>query len=271
MSQPTSRPGSLPTSESTVGRVQVRHWSADDPARLVVLVHGYGEHVGRYEHVAAALVARGSSVVGPDHVGHGRTAGEQALVTDLEEVVDDLHGVVDQARGELPVVMVGHSMGGLIAARYAQRFREDLAGLVLSGPALGLTPVIEGWLAAPELPSDPIDVAVLSRDPAVGQAYAADDLVHHGGWKRPTLEAFVAADRAVAAGPAFGELPLLYVHGEDDQLVPVALARPVVERLAGPDSELHVVPGARHEVFNELGKEETIAQVAAFAERVTAR
>jgi len=168
-----------------------------------------------------------------------------------------------------PWVMVGHSMGGLIATRYAQRHREDLAGLVLSGPAIGLGPVIEGWLAAPELPSDPIDVAVLSRDAAVGEAYAADPLVYHGGWKRPTLEAFVAADRAIAEGPGFGDLPLLYVHGAEDQLVPVDLARPVVERLAGPDSELPVLDGARHEVFNELGKEETIALVADFAERVT--
>src|SRR5215207_7582449 len=246
----------------------VRTWPIDDPARLVVLVHGYGEHIGRYEHVAAALNARGSAVVGPDHRGHGQSPGEPALVEDFEPIVDDLRAVVQDARGDLPVVMVGHSMGGLIATRYAQRFPEDLAGLVLSGPAIGLSPVFEGWLAAPELPSDPIDVAVLSRDPAVGEAYAADPLVWHGGWKRPTLEAFVAADQAIAEGPGFGNLPLLYVHGAEDELVPVDLARPIVERLAGPDSELHVLAGARHEVFNETDKDETIGMVASFAERV---
>ena len=256
---------------AAIGRVRVRRWPAEDPSRLVVLVHGYGEHIGRYEHVAQALVARGCAVVGPDHVGHGRSDGERALVEDFEPIVDDLRAVVQDARGDLPVVMVGHSMGGLIAARYAQRHREDLAGLVLSGPALGLSPVIEGWLAAPEPPSDPIDVAVLSRDPAVGEAYAADPLVWHGGWKRPTLEAFVAADRAIAEGPCFGDLPLLHVHGAEDQLVPLDLARPVVERLAGPDTEWHVLNGARHEVFNELDQDETIGLVASFAERVTAR
>ena len=255
---------------TTIGRVQVRRWPTDEPARLVVLVHGYGEHIGRYEHVAAALAARGALVVGPDHVGHGRSAGEPAVVEDFEAVVDDVRAVVQDARGDLPVVMVGHSMGGLIATRYAQRHRDDLAGLVLTGPAVGLGPVFEGWLAAPEPPSEPIDVAVLSRDPAVGEAYAADPLVWHGGWKRPTLEAFVAADRAIADGPGFGDLPLLSIHGAEDQLVPVALARPVVERLAGPDSDVHVLDGARHEVLNEVGKEQTIALVAAFAERVTA-
>jgi alpha-beta hydrolase superfamily lysophospholipase len=81
----------------------------------------------------------------------------------------------------------------------------------------------------------------------------------------------VAADQAIAEGPGFGDLPLLYVHGAEDQLVPVGLARPVVERLAGPNSELRVIEGARHEVFNEIGKEQTIELVAAFAERVTSR
>ena len=227
---------------TTIGRVQVRRWPAADPRRLIVLVHGYGEHIGRYAHVADALVARGTTVVGPDHVGHGRSAGERALVTSFEPIVDDLRSVVRAERGDLPVVMVGHSMGGLIAIRYAQRHRADLTGLVLSGPAVGLGPVMQQWLAAPELPSDPLDATALSRDPAVGEAYAADPLVWHGGWKRPTLEAFVAADQA----------------------------RPVVERLAGPNSEVHVLAGMRHEVFNELGKEEVIDLVASFAERVTA-
>ena len=126
---------------------------------------------------------------------------------DFEPIVDDLRAVVRDARRDLPVVMVGHSMGGLIATRYAQRHREDLAGLVLSGPAVGLAPVFEEWLAAPELPSDPIDVATLSREPAVGEAYASDPRVYHDGWKRPTLEAFVAADRAIAQGPGFGLVP----------------------------------------------------------------
>src|SRR5919202_5608283 len=219
-----------------IGRVQVRRWPAADARRLVVLVHGYGEHISRYAHVAEALLAHGSTVVGPDHVGHGHSAGERGLVESFEPIVDDLRGVVQAERGDLPVVMVGHSMGGLIAVRYAQRHRADLAGLVLSGPAVGLGPVMQQWLAAPELPSDPLDASALSRDPAVGEAYVADPLVYHGGGKRPTLEAVAAPDQGVAAGPGFGDLPLLYVHGAEDPLVPVALAPPIVERPAGPNS-----------------------------------
>ena len=72
----------------------MRRWAAEDPQRLVVLVHGYGEHMGRYEHVAQALIARGSDVVGPDHMGHGQSPGEPALVEDFEPIVDDLRVVV---------------------------------------------------------------------------------------------------------------------------------------------------------------------------------
>jgi alpha-beta hydrolase superfamily lysophospholipase len=254
------------------GRIVVHTWGGDDARFIVVLAHGYGEHARRFDHVADALVAAGAVVYAPDHLGHGESEGERVSIETMEDLVDDLARVYTLARDAhpgLPVTMIGHSMGGLIATRYAQRHREDLAGLVLSGPAIGLAAVIEGWLAAPEPPSDPIDGAVLSRDLSVGEAYVADPLVYHGGWKRPTLEAFVAADEAIAAGPGFGDLPLLYVHGGEDQLVPAALARPIVERLAGPDSDLRVIDGARHEVFNEIGSEQTIALVAEFAQRVT--
>jgi alpha-beta hydrolase superfamily lysophospholipase len=259
--------------KGTQGDVSVAVWEPADPERIVVLSHGYGEHIGRYEHVAAAFVDRGAVVYGPDHLGHGESAGEQVLVEDFERIVDDLHGVIEFARERhpgRPVVLVGHSMGGLIATRYAQRF-GGLAGLVLSGPAVGLSVVMRDWLAAPALPDDPIDVAVLSRDPAVGEAYANDPLVYHGGWKRPTIEAFVAADEAIEAGGDFGDLPVFYVHGEADELVPMAVARPFVEQLRGSDFTERIVPEARHEVFNETDKDETIAAVADFVERVARR
>ncbi len=256
------------------GELSVRVWPHRAPARVGVLSHGYGEHIGRYEHVAGALVERGAVVYGPDHLGHGESEGERVLIGDFERVVDDLHAVVRLAREqhpEPPVALVAHSMGGLIGARYAQRHGDELAGLVLSAPSIGLAPVLADWLAAPELPDDPIDVAVLSRDESVGEAYANDPLVWHGGWKRQTLEAFHRANEAVDAGPGFGDLPVLYIHGEVDELVPMALARPAVERLQGENFTERIVPEARHETFNELDQDETIRWVADFAERVTAR
>jgi alpha-beta hydrolase superfamily lysophospholipase len=247
------------------GEISVRVWAHQAPARIVVLAHGYGEHIGRYEHVAPILVERGAAVYGPDHLGHGESEGERVLIADVEHIVDDLHSVVELARGQhpgLPVVLVAHSMGGLIGTRYAQRYGDELAGLVLSAPSIGLAPALAPDLVqlpeGAELPDEPIDPAVLSRDLSVGEAYANDPLVWHGGWKRATLEAFLRANEAVDAGPGFGELP-------------VALARPAVERLKGTDFTEEIVPEARHETFNELDKEATIGLVADFAERVTAK
>lgn len=263
--------------QGSEGALSVRVWPNPAPERIVVLAHGYGEHIGRYEHVGAALSERGAVVCGPDHLGHGESEGERVLITDVEHIVDDLHAVVSYGRKhhpELPVVLVAHSMGGLIGTRYAQRYGDELAGLVLSAPSIGLAPVLAPVLVqlpeGTELPDEPIDPTVLSRDLSVGEAYANDPLVWHGGWKRVTLEAFLRANEAVDAGPGFGDLPVLYIHGEVDQLVPRALAQPAVERLQGSDFTEVIVPEARHETFNELEKEETIGLVADFAERVTA-
>jgi len=253
------------------GAVSVEAWENPDAQRVVVIAHGYGEHIGRYGHVAAALVERGAAVYGPDHLGHGESEGERVLVTDFERVVDDLDAVIGMAQDghpELPTVLVGHSMGGLIATRYAQRGeRRRLAGLVLSGPAIGLAPAIEHIRTTPGAAEAPIDVATLSRDPAVGEAYAADPLVWHGAWKEATLDAFDRALAAVESGPPF-DVPLLWIHGAADELVPIDLARPTVQRLAGDDFEEVVYPESRHEVLNELDKDEVIAVVAGFIERV---
>lgn len=252
----------------TIGRVQVRRWSAAEPARVVVLVHGYTEHAGRYAALAEALVARRSCVVAPDHVGHGLSAGERAVMADFDAVVDDIHRVVVETRGSLPVVMVGHSMGGLLAVRYAQRHAGELAGLVLSAPAVGLGPFLESVLALPAIPEAGFDGSLLSRDSSVGDEYQKDPLVWHGPWQRATLEAALAADRAVAVGPGLATLPLLYLHGSDDRICSADAARPVIERLAGPDSEFRILPDHRHELFNEVGREALYARVADFAERV---
>lgn len=263
----------LETLQGSEGQVSVRRWDAPQARYVAVISHGYGEHAGRYEHVAAAFVDDGAAVYAPDHLGHGRSDGERVEVADVEHVVDDLHRVVALARAAhpgLPVVLIGHSMGGLLAIRYAQRHGDALAGLVLSAPAVGLGPVLEGLLALPEIPDTPIDPAVLSRDDAVGEAYAADPLVWHGPYKRATVEAFGRAFAAIDAGPGFGALPVLYLQGEADELVPMALARPVVQRLAGSDFAEVTYPGARHEVFNETNADEVIADAVRFADRVAA-
>ena len=193
--------------DSVTGVRAARTWSDPqvEPTHVVLLVHGYGEHISRYEHVAAALVANGAAVYGVDHIGHGRSEGERVLIEDFEQVVSDVHVLDETARREhpgLPVALIGHSMGGLIGARYLQRYGDSLATAVLSGPVIGTSTVAHALLTLDAMPEDPLDVSVLSRDDAVGQAYAADPLVWHGPFKRPTVEAMARA--ADAACPCCG-------------------------------------------------------------------
>ncbi|GAA3308737.1 hypothetical protein GCM10020295_71550 [Streptomyces cinereospinus] len=124
----------------TRGTVTAREWPHPAPAFLALVAHGYGEHIGRYEELAEVLRAHGAAVLGPDHMGHGRSAGERVVITDFEDVVTDLHAVAERARTaypKVPLALIGHSMGGLVAARYAQRHGGALAALVLSGPVIG--------------------------------------------------------------------------------------------------------------------------------------
>ncbi|MFI9588976.1 lysophospholipase [Nonomuraea sp. NPDC052265] len=259
------------TFTGTRGPNVVREWPHDRPRYLALLVHGYGEHIGRYEYVADRLVRHGAAVYGPDHMGHGRSAGDRVLVEDFEDVVTDVHAVEERARADhpgVPVVLVGHSMGGMIAARYAQRHAEGLTALVLSGPVIGEWQVVPALMALDELPDIPIDPATLSRDPSVGTAYADDPLVWHGPFKRATVEAFAAMLDTIAKGGTFGSLPTLWVHGEDDQLVPLAGSRAGVEAVKGIDLTERIYAGARHEVFNETNKDEVLDDVQAFVDRV---
>jgi alpha-beta hydrolase superfamily lysophospholipase len=257
----------------THGPLAVREWPHDRPRYLAVVVHGYGEHVGRYEELAGVLVAHGAAVFGPDHTGHGKSAGERVLIEDFEEVVTDVHAVADLAREAhpgVPLVMVGHSMGGLIAARFAQRYGTELAALVLSGPVIGAWELPGALLALDEIPDTPISPASLSRDPAVGAAYQADPLVWHGPMKRPTVEAFARTLETVSTSGGVGPLPLLWLHGTDDRLVPLAGSRVGVEELRGGTFAERIYAGARHEVFNETNRGEVLADVKEFVDGVLA-
>ncbi|MGW0018062.1 alpha/beta hydrolase [Rhodococcus sp. NPDC003382] len=253
------------------GTLAGRHWPAENPRYVVLLCHGYGEHSGRYEYVATRFAADGATVYAIDHVGHGLSDGERVLVEDFEKVVDDFHLLDLTARREnpgLPVVLVGHSMGGMIAARYAQRYGDSLAAVVLSAPVLGTWAAVDALLAADEIPDTPIDPDTLSRDPAVGRAYVADPLVWHGPFKRPTVQALKnCLDTISAAGPV-DSVPVLWLHGSDDGLVPIEGTAQGWGTYSGAQARSGTYTGARHEIFNETNRDEVLGDVLDFVNSV---
>ncbi len=245
----------------------------DVPKGLVALFHGYGEHLGRYTHVINALVQHGYVVYGLDHRGHGHSGGIRASIERFGYFVDDAHTLVQLARKRhpnLPCFVIGHSMGGLIATHYALRYQADLHGLVLSGPALvigdDVSPMMKrmsGVLArvAPHLPVVPLSTSpesVLSRDPAVQEAFDSDPLTYKGQMRARLGHEMMQAAAAARARFAELTLPLLVMYGEADQLVNPDGAKQIYAEASSHDKTLKSWPGARHEIYNELERNAVI-------------
>ncbi len=256
----------------TEGKVHYQRWEPKGrPQRIVQMIHGYAEHGGRYGHVAAALTAQGAVVYADDHIGHGKSDGERALITDLGHVVDDLHYLSVIAKSEypgLPLILVGHSMGGLLAGLTAERWPNEVAGVAFCGSVLGDWDWLRNVLNEPELPDVPFDPLSISRDPAVGADYAADPLVYHGQYKRGLLEAEAEALDIFQRNIDELTMPILFLHGTEDPFVPYRRSLQAVEDMPAVDKTIHILEGARHEVLNEINKDEIIGYLTAWAERV---
>lgn len=264
--------GRLP---GVLGELFWRAWLPAAEATGIVLVsHGLGEHSGRYAELAATLTADGWAVYAPDHAGHGLSEGRRVDGGPANWVPDlDLVRRHAAARHpDRPVVLLGHSMGGLIALRYAAAHQAALAGLVLSAPALSkqavpgrLVPVLTALArVAPTLRPAGIDVADLSKDPAVVAAYRADPLVHHG---HPTLRLgsamFDAMDEVLATAAEI-RLPVLLQHGVDDRITTVETSRALAAALGSEDLTVEFYEGLWHEIYNEPERERPIADLRAW-------
>ena len=270
----SARTAPVPKFAGSEGSIHYERWAPDGPARrIVVVVHGYAEYAARYGHLAERLMADGAVIYGEDHMGHGRSDGERALITDFEHVVDDLRTLVDIAQAEhprLPVVMIGHSMGGLLASRFAQEYPNDVAGIVLLGAVIGDWNWAREALAQPELPPATTDFSGMSRDADAVEAYATDPLIYRGRYKRPLLEAeVIALDRFRAQVSALS-MGVLFCHGTDDPFVDYRTSLEAVQSMPSEDKTIRLYEGARHELVNETNRDEVIDEIAAFVARITA-
>jgi alpha-beta hydrolase superfamily lysophospholipase len=250
------------------GERLVRWWAPSRPAvATLVIAHGYAEHGGRYESVGGLLAAAGIAAWTLDHAGHGASSGERASVGDLGVLVGDLGALLERARSDhagLPAFVLGHSMGGLVATALALERQRDLAGLVLSGPAVGDPGAIEPLLELDPLPEVVLASDLLARDPRVGEDYDRDPLNYRGPFRRETLRALTGGARRVRERFADLTLPLLLLHGGDDRLVPPQASEDLYAGASSADKELTIYEGLRHEILNEPEGVEITARIAAW-------
>jgi alpha-beta hydrolase superfamily lysophospholipase len=256
-----------------------RKATAEPERGRVVLVHGLGEHGGRYGHVARRLLSLGLSVFIPDHRGHGRSGGRRGHVARFGRYLTDLKKMVALAATgaveDRRMYLVGHSLGGLIVTRYVQEFPEDAAAAVVSSPALrlpGHVPALKAalgrvmsglipWLSlSGELVQDKI-----SHDPEVVRAYRNDPLVHSRVTARWFTETTAAMERALEKAPQV-QTPMLFQLAGDDYLVDARGAREVFERLGAQDKTLIEYPDLYHEIYNETHTKQPLGDLAAWLE-----
>ena len=248
----------------------VRHWpvSPGEPWASMLLVHGLAEHSGRYEHVGAQLAEAGIDAYAYDQRGFGASGGARASIDRWSQFHDDLEerlGAVRSIDPGRPLVLYGHSLGGLISLGYVLdgRARPDL--LILSAPAIGASiPLWQRGLVGTLrrvtpglLLSNRLDVDTLSSDPAIGVRYLADPLNQHKSTVRFAHAAFVEQRRVAAALDRLS-ITTLVIHGGDDRLVPTDTSAPLQGR---PGVTRTVYQGTRHELHNEAVGTKVVADM----------
>jgi alpha-beta hydrolase superfamily lysophospholipase len=265
-------------------KLHTRHWPATAAERgQILIVHGLGEHIARYEHLAAALAAQGWDVHGWDQRGHGRSEGKRGDIPDPDALLRDTARVIDAVRRPgARFALLGHSMGGLVAARFAAEalgprpaaWSRPLDGLVLSSPALdaGLSGAQRLALALAENLAPGLAVGNglkpewICRDAAVVQAYVADPLVHDRITARLTRFIVDGGERVIADAPRWAVPTLLMWAGTDRCVAPrgseaFAAAAPAQVLATRPWPEQY------HEIFNEPEKAAVIAVLTGWLNR----
>lgn len=248
--------------------LHLRRWQNPSAPRVwtFVLVHGLGEHSGRYLRFAEWFTEQGATVYAMDLRGHGRSGGPRGHAPSLDSLVDDIDRAVVRAREESggPVVLVAHSFGGLLGIVYATRHPERLDRAIFSAPALKVKAHVPAWKRAigkvlPKVApkaslSNEVDPGILSHDPAVSAAYTGDALVHNRISAGLYSSTFAHGEEFIAhAGDL--KVPFLLLHGAQDQLIDPTGSQRFFARATAPERAFILYPGMYHEIFNEVEQE----------------
>jgi len=255
-----------------------QEWRPAGGARAVVaLIHGLGEHSGRYQHVADYFTQHGLGVVALDHRGHGRTGGKRGHGS-YDAILDDIQHLIQEAEKRypgLPVILYGHSLGGALVLYYALKRRPQVKGVISTAPGLIPANASGGQIALAKIMSaiapgfqidNGLDVSGLSHDPETARAYTADPLVHPKISARLGLDLMQNGQWVIEHAAEF-PLPLLLLQGSADRLVNPAGARQFAAGLAGKVT-YKVYDGWYHELHNEVEKETVLADMVAWIDQI---
>lgn len=259
-----------------------RHWPVAEAQRVVVLVHGLGEHSGRYEELAEFFNARATAVVALDHKGHGLSPGVRCHVdkfSDFLEPLSRLCSEAEQLYPGVPKVLLGHSLGGLISAAFLLEHQNLFESAVLSGPALGIDPLPPIWqqkvtqvisALLPKLGVMQLDAGQISRSADVVAAYQADPLVHNGKISARLVTELFATLALVNEKAATITLPIKIFHGESDVMTSPKLSQAFVGKVSSAMAEYQGYEGLYHEIFNEPERAQVMQDVQTFIEQAAA-
>ncbi|HHV17803.1 MAG TPA: alpha/beta hydrolase [Thermoanaerobacterales bacterium] len=235
---------------------------------IVVIVHGLCEHLGRYDYVTQKFNDKGLGVYRFDNRGHGKSGGERGYVENFQNFFDDADKAVDLVLAEhedLPVFMLGHSMGGFIAAGYGMKYPEKLRGQILSGPALleieALVKDIKRDNYFEKYPREKAPNALsnlICRDPEVVKAYDEDPLVLKETNLKLLGEAFVKGPIWLSENVNKYEYPCLILHGEDDKIVPSESSKWLYENAPSKDKSIKIYKDCYHEILNEKEEKDKV-------------
>ncbi|MBE3067588.1 MAG: alpha/beta hydrolase, partial [Chloroflexi bacterium] len=230
---------------------------------VLLIVHGLGEHSGRYMNVVNHFVPLGYAVYGLDHIGHGKSDGGREVVERFEDYTDNLtiyYNMVKVWQPDKPIILLGHSLGGLIVAYYLLDHQAGFKGAIISAPMVripaNITPmtITMGKILSSIAPKAGIlrlDATGLSHDPEVVKAYVNDPLVFHGKTPARLAAEMLKAMLRVTAEAEKITLPFIAMQGSADRLVNPGDAQLLYDKASSKDKSIKIYQGLYHEVFNE--------------------
>lgn len=242
-------------------------WRPLEPVKaVIVLVHGIGEHIGRYEHVAQMFTDNHYAVIGADLIGHGKSGGQRGHVDSYDDFLEIIDWMLLQAKDRYPGVpqfLYGHSLGCNLVLYYTEKREPQIAGVIATSPAMEVTKVPPIKLAVGKLMysiyprfkmTNSLDVTGLSRDKTVVAAYQSDPQVHPFVSARLGLDLLGSA-KLIRENLDKLKIPMLLMHGESDRLVNASATREFASHLDGNTTYVEI-PGGYHELHNEPNKQE---------------